>query len=496
MYACTAANVWTIQGVPSPANSSGKLLTNDGNSPAWQGLGGDITGAPGSVKVGGLQGKPVSNVAPADGQLLRYNGTTAMWEAVALNGDVSGSPSSLQVKALLGRSLSMVAPADGQLLKFNSSTSKWEAAAISGDVSGVAGSTTVSALQGRPVSITPPADGQMLSWNNAQTAWTPVTIQVPPNYSASFTSASSVTIPGSQHKFPNSNLVVTCYDNASPANLVEPNKVTIDPATLNVTVSFAAAQTGRCVVNGSGGLGLNSGASMAAQLGDLNVTRTSGSVLTIGANCSAATPCNVRFGSVTASITASATATISAGSGTAFFYVAADGTVDIGGSGLTLNCSAGCQVQSGTAQFPANTIPLFTWSAQNGAWNANGGSDQRALLSSKTLVAGTGVAITESGASSTVAIDTTVVPTYLTNTAALAFPSINSGACSADVTISLPGATPGEAIAPGWPALPAGFNGMMRVSANNTVAVRVCNFSGSAATIGSLMYRATLVRGL
>jgi hypothetical protein len=57
------------------------------------------------------------------------------------------------------------------------------------------------------------------------------------------------------------------------------------------------------------------------------------------------------------------------------------------------------------------------------------------------------------------------------------------------------GALPGDSIADGWPALPAGFLGMMRASANNTVAVRLCNFGGAAASVPSLIYKATIVRG-
>ena len=54
---------------------------------------------------------------------------------------------------------------------------------------------------------------------------------------------------------------------------------------------------------------------MANQLGDLAAVRTSSTVLTIGAGCATASPCNVRFGYQVYSITNSATATIS-GSGT------------------------------------------------------------------------------------------------------------------------------------------------------------------------------------
>jgi len=59
---------------------------------------------------------------------------------------------------------------------------------------------------------------------------------------------------------------------------------------------------------------------MISQLGDLQATRTSNTMLTIGANCSTATPCNVHFGGTVYSITSAAAATIS-GSATGVLYV-------------------------------------------------------------------------------------------------------------------------------------------------------------------------------
>ena len=70
-----------------------------------------------------------------------------------------------------------------------------------------------------------------------------------------------------------------------------------------------AANTWSVQANGSSGSGggSGSGATMASQLGDLQPVRTSSNVLTIGSGCSATTPCNVRFGSTSYSITSPAT---------------------------------------------------------------------------------------------------------------------------------------------------------------------------------------------
>jgi len=151
-------------------------------------------------------------------------------------------------------------------------------------------------------------------------------------------------------------------------------------------------------------------ATMALQLGDFHVTRTSSTVLTIGANCTVSLPCNVRFGNVTYSFTASATATLSAGTGTAYVYVAQDGALTVGHN-VTLTCS-GCTAQSSVTSFPSDSAPLFNWTATSAAWDAAGGTDRRAFLSAKNITAGQGIAATEASGRTTVAIDTAVVPTF------------------------------------------------------------------------------------
>ena len=150
------------------------------------------------------------------------------------------------------------------------------------------------------------------------------------------------------------------------------------------------------------------GATMAAQLGDFAVTRTSATALSIGANCSAATPCDVRFGSLLYSFPAGATVSISSGTGMAYIYVSSTGALTVGHN-LTAGCSGACVLQSGVTSFPVDAIPLFTWSATNGTWDATGGVDQRALLSSKSIVASTGLTGVESSGKTVMAVDSNVV---------------------------------------------------------------------------------------
>ncbi|HPQ14587.1 MAG TPA: hypothetical protein PLP04_05125 [Bryobacteraceae bacterium] len=621
LYACTAQNVWTLQcgaggtggasGMPPVSGQAGKVLSNDGTAPEWRSMGGDVSGAPEALTVTGIQGRPVSSTAPAGGQVLAWNETAGQWE-----------------------------PA------------------------------TAAAAGGA-------------------------------NYSQAFASATSVIMPGASHGLGTANVIVDCYDSGTPSRRLEADSITVDPATFDITVTFASPQSGRCVVNGSGGAfaaqttasnvfasgttqtfqgalvasgadrtapakagttlpasctpgdqffktnatagqnlffctapntwtqmsggggggtggavwsvfgrtgdvdaqvgdysfsqiagmvvnaqiapgidatkigdgsvnntklsylanvtsdvqaqldgkaaaghthslggdlsgnpgsatvtglqsrrvssaapadgqvlvwssaanewrpgagGAGGGAGMAAQLGDLAVVQSSPTVLTIGANCSPATPCNVSFGNVVYSFTTSCTATISGGSGTAYVYVTNGGAVAVGHN-ATVKTSQGCLAQQGVTAFPAESVPLYIWTATNGTWDADGGRDVRGWLSNKGIAAGTGIATVESGGRTTVSVDSALVPMYITGTAQLNFPEIQHGRCASDMTFTLPGAAVNDAVAPGWPeAFEPGLLGMMRVSAPNTISVRVCNFSGATVDPINATFRATVVR--
>ena len=91
--------------------------------------------------------------------------------------------------------------------------------------------------------------GQVPQWNGS--AWVPATVSSggtgAPNYSQSFTSQTSVVL---THNAGTTNVLVACY-NSSDVEII-PNSVTVTNAN-SVTVTFETAQTGRCVVNSSGG---------------------------------------------------------------------------------------------------------------------------------------------------------------------------------------------------------------------------------------------------
>ena len=458
-YGCTATNTWTLQsggsGLPDGTSHANQVIGSDGTNSAWQTFGGDVTGGPLTMRVGGLQGRTLAATTPADGQVIR--------------------------------------------------------------------------------------------WSASANSWLPGQIAASPNYAATFTSMATVMIPGSQHNLGTANLLVNCYDTSTPAVLLQPAGVTVDPTTFNVTITFSTAKSGRCVVNGSGGSGLAPSAggdlsgllsaatvagiqnrpvaatvptdgqvltySLAAgqwqaqtpaagsgggggQFNALTVSYGNASTLNVGTGCSTSAPCNVRFGNTVYSVVTSSTVTWQSGLGTAYLYMTSAGILTVG-SNMVVTCSSGCTVIPNVAAFPPNVIPLYTWTTIPTGWNAAGGADMRSPLSTKIVAPGVGLVVIDSGLQSTIAVDAAAVPAYLTNSGSLTFTSTPAASCTGELTISVVGANPGDSVAPGWPpTLPANIMGMMRVNANDTVGVKLCNPTGAAIAVPADVFRATIVRSL
>ncbi len=91
-----------------------------------------------------------------------------------------------------------------------------------------------------------------------------------------------------------------------------------------------------------------------------------------------------------------------------FIYVSSAGALTVGHN-VTASCGGVCIAQGSVTAFPADAIPLFTWSATNGSWDANGGADQRAFLSSKSVTAGVGITSTEISGKTQLSADTSVI---------------------------------------------------------------------------------------
>jgi hypothetical protein len=140
------------------------------------------------------------------------------------------------------------------------------------------------------------------------------------------------------------------------------------------------------------------GAGITPQLDNFSTSMTGAKTLSVGALCSAAAPCNVRTGSAVAQFVSSALITLSSGDGIARMFIdtsVSPPTLRVLTSGtLALGCNGmSCLVGSGNA-FPADSIPLSSWTASGGSWDAAGGVEWRAYLSNVRIVGGTGISVT------------------------------------------------------------------------------------------------------
>jgi hypothetical protein len=465
--------------------------------------GGDISGGITAATVIKLQTRAVASTAPAIGQVLTWSGT--QWAPQNQTGGVAsvfGRTGAITAQA--GDYVAAQVTNAADTTNFNSyaagATQTFLPSVNAAGIQIVPGPLPTIAAAG-DLAVDSADSNRLKVYNGSLWVILTPNITFPPaNYVTFFTSQTSISVPGSTHELGTSNLLVQCYDNATPSNLVEPSLITVDPNSYNVTVVFATAETGRCVINGynggnNGAQAAGGGAVMAAQLGDFAVVLSSPTTLSIGGNCSASTPCNVRFGTQVYRITAAAAVAVSSGSGTAYIYVDPAGNLTAG-STMTITCGGSCVAAPGVTGFPINSMPLYTWTAANAVWDVNGGVDLRGWLSSNAILGGAGIATVAAAGQTTVSVDSAVVPTYMTASVTLAFPSIPAATCSADLTFSLLGANPGDAVAPGWPAgLAPGLTGNMRISAAGVVSVRLCADSTGSVSPASATFTATVVRG-
>jgi hypothetical protein len=177
--------------------------------------------------------------------------------------------------------------------------------------------------------------------------------------------------------------------------------------TISGTAGQIAATGAGCPAGGTGtcALSLVNGATNANAPG---VSYTSGSVATVGGNCSNAAPCNWTVGNVTYRMTAGQTVTLSAGagSGTAYVYGVSGGGIVVGHNLTAIDtvCSGGIVCTGGVTNFPVPAARFGTITATSDVWNSTGVTDWRAAVAVQNLGCGAGLTCSTSGDATTVAL--------------------------------------------------------------------------------------------
>lgn len=122
-------------------------------------LAGDLGGTASAPTIARLQGATLSSSSPTTGQVLKYNGTAWVPDAVVLAEAQTLSLSGTTV-TLSGTNSSVTLPAVGDATA--SATGKVQ---LAGDLGGVATAPSVVRIQGIPVSSTTPTVGQVLKYD-------------------------------------------------------------------------------------------------------------------------------------------------------------------------------------------------------------------------------------------------------------------------------------------------------------------------------------------
>lgn len=166
---------------------------------------------------------------------------------------------------------------------------------------------------------------------------------------------------------------------------------------------------------GSGGGGGGTTTQYASQLVDCQVVRTSASSLGIASSATVTNPCTISFGSQVYQFTSSSTLTLGSSTGTVRVYVSnsADGTgagtLQAAWSSATGLTGSGINVQTTDSVFGGG-VPLGLWNATvAGTWDATGTDNRAWLNSTKPLLGGSGMTVTETATSQTVSFNGQVV---------------------------------------------------------------------------------------
>jgi len=329
------------------------------------------------------------------------------------------------------------------------------------------------------------------------------------NYSQALAATTNATL---THNLGTRNVVVECFDELDAR--IEPGGVYV-PDVNTVIVTFAVAQTGRCVVSGTGsGVAGGGGAissvfgrtgAVAAQAGDYSFPQIAGTLGLGQGGTNQAGWTAGRCVQVSSDGTKLESAGTSCSTGTVTSVFGRTGVVASQAGDYSFSQLSGLAgiTQGGTGAATAavartNLLPAY--SGQTGRCLKVGlsGTDVEwgdCDQSSQAPVAGAGITIS----GTTISVDPAAVPSYLTAAASLSGWGsggvIAAQSCS-ELSFAAAGASPGDAIAAGWPPdVGNGLVGAMYVSGDGSVVVRLCNVTAAGvAGPDGRTFRATILR--
>jgi len=314
------------------------------------------------------------------------------------------------------------------------------------------------------------------------------------NASQSFTAQTSVSI---THNLATSNVLAQCYNASDVA--IEYNSLTVNSANA-VTVTFAIAQTGRCVVNGLGGTTANVSQSFTAQTSvALNHNLNTVNILV---HCYNASDVAIEYNSLTINSATAATVTFAIaqtgrcvangfGSGGSGGGGGGGHTIQDEGSGLTqrtgLNFTGAgitCSDDSGNDRTNCN-VPSGSGMAEPGS-NGVVVRTGPGTTAARTLTAGAGITVSQGdgvAGNPAIAIETNVVVTKLRAVVTWDPSSIaaGGGTCASN-TLTISGVQQNDTVVPNRPnGTEDGLDIVAAATATDTVVLKVCNRQASGA---------------
>jgi hypothetical protein len=493
-YGCASPGIWSLQGqrnpVPSFTGAAETLLWSDGIALRWQSVGGDVSGSAGSLLVTGLRGRSVANTAPVNGQLLRWQ-----------NG--SWSPAAESITSIFGRSGTVTAQNGdyafsqisgiASLLQGGTGASTASAARANlgaaaalhthliSDLQGIAGKQgNGSALQMYGGGTTTAGDCATFDANgNVVSTGTPCLASTD-NYFQPFTAALSVML---NHNLKTTHIVVQCYSGNAG---IEYDALTVVDSN-SAVVGFAAPQSGACIVNGSSaGPGNGAVTNTGALTLDTPLFGAGGIAVKAGTRTGTGTEAvmsqspTIVTPTITSFVSASHNHADAAGGGQLDTTAIRSDALNGNGTKLQL-FGGGPPAENDCAKFDSNGNLVSAGAACGSASAAY------------QIQVGGGLS-GDGSRGSPLILDPASVPTRLSATATLTFPSMAQSTCNEQV-ITLTGAATGDEVMIGAPAnIDQGFLWSAYVSIADTVKVRLCKITNGTVTPVVGVWRATIVR--